>query len=242
MRGHHTGLGRRGTAQQVQRRDDAGKGRLMVIGHTLRHSAGSAAARFSTTLAMALALTFGVAAPAMAADSDAQGRCISEAIMAGLIGGDANPSNTNFVAGTEGNDNFDARATAGPDVFCGFGGRDSIHTLVPGDIFLGGEGKDAVIHQYGGTFLGGGGDEMVVWQYRGTFDGGEGDDTLHLQLGGTFTGGEGEDRVLYQYGGTFNGDADDDAVNLLYGGTFNGGEGDDVVRNHVCGCGTFNQD
>ena len=141
----------------------------------------------SAALALCLALALGAAAPAMAAD-DARGRCVSEAARAGLIGRDSNPSNTNFVAGTEGDDYFfDGLATAGRDVLCGFGGGDVVGTLGEGDIFLGGPGVDDVAILEGGTFLGGAGSDFVGLQRGGTFNGGAGEDAVIIeQTGGTF--------------------------------------------------------
>ena len=125
----------------------------------------------STTLALALAFILGAAAPAMAADGDStRARCISEAARAGVIGGDSNPGNTNFVAGTEGAATFNWRATAGPDVFCGFGGNDFIVNLDAGDAFRGGAGDDVVFYQFYGTFNGGGGTDVLHRQLGGTFD------------------------------------------------------------------------
>ncbi len=179
--------------------------------------------RFTAILAAVLLLALVVATPTMAAGENAQGRCIREAAQAGLIGRDTNPSNTNFVAGTEGDDNFTNRATAGRDVFCGFAGDDYILELGEGDLFLGGAGNDEV------GFL-----------ESGTFDGREGNDEVGYQLGGTFDGGEGDDFVVDLYSGTFNGGAGNDEVRHLLGGTFNGGAGDDTVS--LWDSGTFNQD
>ena len=232
-------------------RDDTTKGRDTTMTHLMRRITS-----VSAVLALGLALVLGAATPAMAAD-DARGRCIGEAARAGLIGSEANPGNTNFVGGTEGNDNFTGRATAGPDVFCGFGGDDRISTLDAGDAFLGGAGDDEVVFldggtfdggagndfvsiQFGGTFNGGEGDDRVADQLGGTFDGGAGNDTVDIQSGGTFNGGEGNDFVSIQFGGTFNGGEGNDFVSIQFGGTFNGGAGDDRVADQLGG--TFNQD
>ena len=51
-------------------------------------------------------------------------------------------SDVQMPCAEEAND-FDGQATAGPDVFCGFGGDDSISTLDAGDIFIGGAGNDS---------------------------------------------------------------------------------------------------
>lgn len=60
------------------------------------------------------------------------------------------------------------QGTAGSDVFCGFGDRDSVLTLDAGDIFLGGDGADAV-GANNGTFYGGEGNDRVLGPGRGTF-------------------------------------------------------------------------
>ena len=149
------------------------------------------------------ALTF--ATPASAAP-DANARCISAAAQAGLLGPDRNPSNTNFVSGTEGNDFRSGVTAAGPDVFCGFGGNDIVFELNTGDVFLGGEGNDRVILLDGGTFNGGEGDDNVRTLNGGTFNGEEGSDSVNFLNGGTFNGGAGDDSVGDQIGGTFNQD------------------------------------
>jgi Ca2+-binding RTX toxin-like protein len=76
-----------------------------------------------------------------------------------------NPSNYNFVGGTGGDDIDTFTATAGPDVFCGFGGDDRIalgFAWDEGDIFLGGEGNDSVFGN-AGTFFGGEGFVSVLF-------------------------------------------------------------------------------
>ena len=194
---------------------------------------------------------------------DANARCISEAAKAGLFGPDRNPTNTNFVGGTDGDDRFIGAATAGQDVFCGFGGNDSIggvgggrdDVLSTGDVFLGGAGFDFVRVLQGGTFLGGAGGDQVLFLKGGTFNGGAdndqvtflqggtfngeaSNDSVGIFEGGTFNGGEGSDEVAVMEGGTFNGEAGDDNVRTFYVGTFNGGAGDDNVRTFWGG--TFN--
>jgi hypothetical protein len=89
-------------------------------------------------LGLSLMLTLSAASPALAQGS-ARARCIAEVARAGLIGPDVNPSNANFVGGTDGHDVF--TPTAGRDVFCGFGGVDGLEFPIPlgeGDIFFGG--------------------------------------------------------------------------------------------------------
>jgi hypothetical protein len=173
-------------------------------------------------LGLGLALTLVAASPALAKD-DARGRCVREAARAGLIGRGLNPGQANFVVGTARSDDFSGRATAGRDVFCGFGGNDFIDGLDEGDVFLGGEDDDQVHEIRGGTFLGG-----------------EGGDHVNTMQRGTFSGGRGGDNVIFQNGGTVNGDPDDDTVAILRGGTFNGGPGADSVITPQGG--TFNQD
>jgi Ca2+-binding RTX toxin-like protein len=84
------------------------------------------------------------------------------------------PSGYTFVGGSAGEDYFDRAATTGPDVFCGFGGNDSISTLEAGDIFLGGDGNDTVFRNFG-TFYGGAGKDYVYYN-QGTFYGEAGND------------------------------------------------------------------
>ena len=143
-------------------------------------------------LAAAMALS-GVAQAAPTIASKADAKCLAEAAKTVEQPG-FNPSNYTFHGGTEGIDDsayFNAQATAGPDVFCGFGGDDEISapifplTLAAGDIFLGGAGDDVVsINYVGATFYGGAGNDLGNDNY-GTFYGQEGDDSvLHHQ--GTF--------------------------------------------------------
>jgi hypothetical protein len=134
-------------------------------------------------LVLSLALTLGAADTALAQDN-ARARCIREAARAGLLGRDLNPGHANFVLGTDADDNFSGRATAGRDVFCGFGGDDEIDPLNEGDVFLGGDGDDHVGTQFGGTFNGGAGDDSVGFLQAGTFNGGPGTDFCGAQTGG----------------------------------------------------------
>jgi hypothetical protein len=140
-------------------------------------------------LAAAMALS-GVAQAKPTIGSKADAKCLAEAVR--TLGPGFNPTNYTFIGGTEGLDLFDPSATAGPEVFCGFGGNDIIFTLAEGDIFLGGAGHDTVFENYG-TFYGGEGLDSVDIN-EGTFYGGEGDDSVHLNLG-TFNGGPGNDSV-----------------------------------------------
>ena len=128
-------------------------------------------------LAAALALSgVALAKPTIATKADT--KCLAEAAKTVDQPG-FKPSDYTFHGGTEGNDNFTDQATAGPDVFCGFGGDDQIFlTLNAGDIFLGGPGDDFVaVNAPGGIFYGGPGDDHVSGN-RGTFFGGEGFDTV----------------------------------------------------------------
>jgi Ca2+-binding RTX toxin-like protein len=187
-----------------------------------------------------LLVTAAVSTVGAAGDQSARGRCIAAAARAGLLGRDANPGNTTFIAGTEGDDDFTGRNTAGPDVFCGFGGNDFINRLDAGDVFIGGAGDDRVVFLNGGTFDGGAGNDSVDFPQEGTFDGGAGDDRVVFLNGDVFIGGAGDDRVVFLNGGTFDGGAGDDRVAVLNGGTFDGGAGDDRVDFPQEG--TFNPD
>ena len=175
-------------------------------------------------LVAAMALS-GVAQAAPTIGSKADAKCLAEAAKTVEQPG-FNPSNYTFHGGTEGIDDsayFNAQATAGPDVFCGFGGDDEISapifplTLAAGDIFLGGAGDDIVGDTYG-TVYGGAGNDFVYNNY-GTFYGGAGDDVVSINyVGATFYGGAGND--------------------LGNDSTFYGQEGDDSVLHHQ---GTFYQ-
>jgi hypothetical protein len=139
-------------------------------------------------LMMTLALMFaaamafsGVAQAKKPVGGSADAQCLKLAIR--TLGPGFNPSGYTFIGGTEGNDDF-GQGTAGPDVFCGFGDRDSVLTLDAGDIFLGGDGADAV-GANNGTFYGGAGDD-IVYTNEGTFYGGEGDDRVLGPGRGTF--------------------------------------------------------
>jgi Ca2+-binding RTX toxin-like protein len=101
------------------------------------------------------------------------------------LGTGVNPSDYTFDGGTEGPDPF--TGTAGTaDVFCGFGGNDSIATLEEGDIFFGGAGEEFVHDNYG--------------TYYGQEDR---DDAYYNAPGAAFYGGEGFDFVLFNDGGIF---------------------------------------
>ena len=130
-------------------------------------------------------------AAAMALSGVAQARPISEPADAKCaklaiktLGPSYNPSNYNFVGGTEGavgDDNFDLSGTDDPDVICGFGGNDSINFVAAGDIFLGGAGDDFVNIN------------------SGTVYGDEGDDEVGFNFG-TFNGWDDFDRVINNFG------------------------------------------
>jgi hypothetical protein len=104
------------------------------------------------------------------------------------------PSDYAFHGRTEGVDNFTGSATAGPDVFCGFGGNDFINTLDAGDIFLGGAGDDGVSDN-SGTFYGGEGNDSVLLTNFGTVFGEQGNDFV-ANNSGIFHGGAGLDTVV----------------------------------------------
>jgi VCBS repeat-containing protein len=186
----------------------------------------------------------------------ADAQCKTLAIQ--TLGSSFNPANYTFHGGTTAGDTF--TGTAGQsEVFCGFGGDDSIGTLQGGDIFLGGDGNDSVTDNNGtfygeagndsvednsGTFNGGADNDSVTYINRSTFNGGDGNDSIVGGNFGTFNGGAGDDSVYDNVFGTFNGDAGNDHVTYNWeGGTFNGGPGDDsVTNNDFGGTATFNQD
>jgi hypothetical protein len=107
----------------------------------------------------------------------ADAKCLVEANK--TLGPGFNPSDYTFHGGTEDSDNFDLRGTDDPDVFCGFGGGDSIlRRLEAGDIFLGGEGNGTVTDNYD-TFYGEAGNDSVEHNSPvGPFYGGPGIDTV----------------------------------------------------------------
>jgi hypothetical protein len=134
-------------------------------------------------LALMLAAAMALSGVAQAAGSPSA-KCQQEAASLGL-----NLVGYKFIGGNnKKNDDFTRKATTGvPEVFCGFGGNDSIATINGGvDIFIGGDGQDSV-----GTLI------------NGTFNGGAGDDSVgYVGSGGLFNGGEGTDSVFINDGGT----------------------------------------
>jgi hypothetical protein len=137
----------------------------------------------SMALVFAAALALSGAAQAKPVADSADAQCLKLAIR--TLGTGFKPSGYTFVGGTEGNDDFTPEeATGGPDVFCGFGDDDSVLTLDAGDIFLGGEGDDAV-GANNGTYYGGAGDD-IVYTNEGTFYGGAGNDRMLGPGLGTF--------------------------------------------------------
>jgi hypothetical protein len=165
-----------------------------------------------------------------------QGKCIRAAKKAGLIGPELNPSNTTFISGTNGNDSI-YEDVAADEVFCGFGGRDTVFEANNFGVVLGGPGNDWVSYNREiGTVIGGAGNDYVEGNY-GTFNGGEGDDYIWDNVG-TFNGGAGNDLVIYGNYGTFNGGEGDDRVGDQLdrpNATFNGGPGCDTVDNNEGG-------
>ena len=188
----------------------------------------------ASMLAAATALS-GVAQAEPISDSP-DAKCANLTIK--TLGPRFNPSIYTFHGGTEGDDVFTGQATAGPDVFCGFGGVDSITTLDAGDIFLGGAGDDSVRDNLGSAYGQEGNDQVFRNLSGGTFNGGAGDDFVFGNFAGsTFNGGDGNERAFFNEG-TVNGDAGDDDVDTnAPNGTFNGGAGNDFVLNNQ---GTFN--
>ena len=185
-----------------------------------------------TTLAamMAAALALSGVAQGAPVGGSADAKCLAEAAKTVEQPG-FNPADYAFHGGTELDNNFDGRATAGPDVFCGFGGFDVISNLNAGDIFLGGEGDDGVSTNNGIFFGGEGGDSVDTNSLTGTFNGGAGSDFVDDNIG-AFNGEVGDDTVQTN-NGTFNGGAGDDFVGNNIG-TFDGGAGSDFVSE---GCG-----
>ena len=184
-----------------------------------------------------------VAAMALSGVAQAGGKtssllCQQEAASLGISG------SYNFIGGSDTkNDNFSHKGTKGKDVFCGFGGNDSIYTLAEGDIFIGGAGQDTVgtlndpVSGNYGTFYGGADNDSVSSYNYGTFYGGAGEDSVYTNRG-TFNGDSGDDSVINYSLGTFNGGDGNDSVNLNEEtGIFNGGAGNDTVYDNY---GTFN--
>ena len=102
----------------------------------------------SVAAMMAAAMALSGVAQAKPISGSADAKCAKLAIK--TPGASFNPSNYTLIGGTE-----------GPDVFCGFGGDDSIEILDAGDILLGGAGNDFGF-QNAGTFNGETGDDSVV--------------------------------------------------------------------------------
>ena len=119
-------------------------------------------------LMLVAAMALSGVAQAAPVGSKADAQCLTLAIQ--TLGPGFNPSNYAFHGGTAGNDNFTGQGTEGKgDVFCGFGGDDSIDTLGGGDIFIGGTGNDSVTYNApGSTFNGGDGIDSVVTNNGGT--------------------------------------------------------------------------
>jgi hypothetical protein len=176
-------------------------------------------------LAGAMALT-GVAQAKSPIGNKADAKCLAEASKTLQPG--FNFSDYTFIGGTEGHDVF--TGTAGPEVFCGFGGVDQIDTLAAGDIFLGGADVDTVSDNFG-TYYGGAGSDIVFGSNESgaTFYGGEGNDQVLGVNDGTFYGGAGNDEVSSTNSGTFYGQEGDDHVQRNIFGFFDGGDGTDSV-------------
>ena len=132
------------------------------------------------TMMAAMALS-GVAQANPITNTKADKECFLEAVRTLQPG--FKPSDYTFHGGTEGNDDFTAVKTNGPDVFCGLGGDDEILDLDTGDIFLGGPGNEQVTNNIG-TFYGEAGDDTVESNGPfGTFNGGEGNDSVTVNEG-----------------------------------------------------------
>jgi hypothetical protein len=156
------------------------------------------------TLALMLAAAMALSGVAQAASPSA--RCQAEAESLGISG------SYKFIGGNKSANDFTRKATEGADVFCGFGGNDSIFRLEEGDIFLAGDGLDQVEEANLGTYYGGAGDDFVYSNV------------------GTFYGGADNDEVVFNNAtGTFYGEAGNDEVTNINFGTFYGGDGIDTV-------------
>src|SRR5919107_813949 len=164
-------------------------------------------------LALMLVAAMALSGVAQAAGSPTA-RCKQEAANLGIVG------SYNFVGGNNKRaDNFSSKATAGADVFCGFGGNDSIGTLDAGDFFIGGDGLYTVTTN-NGTFNGEAGNDNITFnEDPGIFNGGSGDDSVAYNSS-TFNAGSGNDSVGLNFVfGIFNGSDGLDTVNENRGGT-----------------------
>ena len=151
-----------------------------------------------------LAAAMALSGVAQAASPSA--RCQAEAESLGISG------SYNFIGGNKSANDFTRKATEGADVFCGFGGNDSIFRLDEGDIFIGGAGNDEVEEANLGTFYGGAGDDFVYGNLGTFYGGADNDDVVFNNATGTFYGGAGNDEVSNINFGTFYGEAGDDFV------------------------------
>ena len=166
-------------------------------------------------LMLVAAMALSGVAQAAPVGSKADAQCLT--LASKTLGPGFNPSNYAFHGGTAGNDNFTGQGTEGKgDVFCGFGGDDSIDTLGGGDIFIGGDGNDTV-YDNDGTFNGGAGGDSVTHYNNGTFNGDAGDDSVSINAY-IFNGGAGNDSVTQNFN-TFNGGDGIDSVVANNGGT-----------------------
>ena len=119
------------------------------------------------TVALMLPAAMALSGLAQAAPIDGKADAQCAKLAKRTLGPSYNSSNYTFIGGAEGIDNFNGRATDGPDVFCGFGGDDRIDTMIDeGDIFIGGEGNDSVSTNYGTFYGGAGNDESVIGSGR----------------------------------------------------------------------------
>ena len=78
------------------------------------------------------------------------------------LGKSFDPSGYTFVVGTAGSDTF-SNTNGRSEVFCGFGDA-GLFTLEAGDIFLGGDGNDDLVNNFG-TFYGEAGNDSVTINY-----------------------------------------------------------------------------
>lgn len=204
--------------------------RAPAPGMALR-AARAASRRSAIAIGIVAALAAGLLAVDGTLAASKRERCLAAA--SELLGSRVRGKDYRLVLGSGRDDRL--RASARPDLICGFGGHDRLVARGPalrkGDIFVGGPGRDRVQRLKGGRFAGGDHDDTVLLLLKGSFEGGAGVDVVEDMRGGTFVGGGGSfDWVTRQSGGLFDGGPGEDEVERLSGGTFAAGEGQDVVN------------
>src|SRR5215204_64455 len=96
--------------------------------------------RIFMLLALALMVVAAMALSGVAQAASPKVRCQQEAASLGV-----DLTGYTFVYGNKKNNDF-TDTVGQPEVFCGFGGVDTIRTLAEGDIFIGGAGDDSVYY------------------------------------------------------------------------------------------------